>query len=84
MINLKPDMKVKCIDCRFSDSSTNSFKISKINLPQEGEVYTVRDVAPTKGYGTGIRLAEIQNEKYFIQISDTMKNQPLASPASNL
>ncbi len=57
-------MKVRCIDDSFRDDPANPFKISDIELPKKGETYTIREVVPTK-YGTGVRLTEIQNKKYF-------------------
>lgn len=57
-------IKVKCIDDLFEDDRTNPFKIADLNLPEKGEVYTVRSVINTS-YGTGIRLEEIENKKYY-------------------
>lgn len=57
-------IKVICIDDCFVDSPTNPFRKCEINLPKKDEVYTVREVVKTS-YGSGIRLYEIKNKKYY-------------------
>jgi len=55
---------VRCVNDRFHDESTNPFKACDLNLPIEGENYTVRDVVDTP-YGIGLRLTEIHNKSYY-------------------
>ena len=36
--------KVKCIDDYFVNESTNPFRLSEITLPENDNVYTIREV----------------------------------------
>jgi len=64
MPQLKKGDKVICIDDYFEDSETNPFRVSELKLPKERETYTIRELAKT-AYGTGVRLNEIINKKYY-------------------
>lgn len=61
---MEKGQKVKCIADKFVDEPTNPFRASELNLPKKGKKYTIRDVIYTD-YGTGIRLKEIKNRKYW-------------------
>lgn len=64
MPKLEKGDKVMCVDDYFEDCKTNPFKFSEINIPKEDELYTIREVVRTP-YGTGVRLEEIINKKYY-------------------
>ncbi|MCK9568120.1 hypothetical protein M0R72_04170 [Candidatus Pacearchaeota archaeon] len=63
---MKKGDKVKCIDDYFEDSNTNPFHIREINIPKENQNYTIREVVRTD-YGTGVRLVEVINKKYYFK-----------------
>mgnify|MGYP003427596856 FL=1 len=64
MTFIKPGHKVKFINDKFKDESSNPFKSIQLNKPIKGEIYTVRDVVETE-YGVGLRLLEIINSKFY-------------------
>jgi hypothetical protein len=66
MAKLKEGDKVICVDDYFEDCRTNPFKMSEINLPEEDKRYTIREVIKNSS-GTGVRLEEIINKKYYFQ-----------------
>jgi len=58
--------KIKCVNGKFHNESTNPFRLGDIQIPKKGSVYTVREVVETN-YGTGLRLEEIKNRKFYFQ-----------------
>ncbi len=64
--------KVRCIEDRFRNSSSNPFEISEITLPVKGRIYTIRNVINTE-YGWGVRLREIKNPRFYFE--DTQSNR---------
>jgi hypothetical protein len=69
-MEIKVGIKVRCIDDHFEDDRTNPFRMSELNLPKRGKIYTVRAVVQADPpYGTGIRLQEIKNRTYYFDSS---------------
>jgi len=64
MTKINIDTIVRCINDEFKDSKNNRFKKNDLTLPRYGFSYTVREIFTNKD-GTGIRLKEIINKKYF-------------------
>ena len=64
MEGLEPGVKVKCIDDQFVDQRTNPFRKSDLNLPIDGEIYTIREVVDAVD-GQGLRLMEVRNKTYY-------------------
>ncbi len=61
---MKKGEKVKCIDDCFVDEPTNPFRKSQLHLPEENEIYTIREMVKTD-YGVGVRLEEIRNDTFY-------------------
>ncbi len=54
-------MEVICIDGTFSQEQLNFFRLYGIALPQEGSLYSIRDVVQHTTGDVGVRLEEIVN-----------------------
>lgn len=56
----KRGQKVLCVDGSAKKRLSDPFDPEDITIPEEGEIYTIRDVIFTK-YGVGLRFEEIHN-----------------------
>lgn len=60
---MKKGDKVICTNGTFHSRSTDPFTKEQLNLPETGQVYTIREIVKTEE-GPGIRLKEIVNNKF--------------------
>lgn len=66
----KRGVRVRCTNGHFHSRMTDPFSVEDISLPQEGQVYTIREVVGT-AEGMGIRLLEVQNSQFRHDIGGT-------------
>jgi hypothetical protein len=65
MEEIKVNSVVICMDTWSEENDPElPFKIDEITVPKKGKEYTIRELITTD-YGTGIKLVEITNPKFY-------------------
>ncbi len=61
----KSGVKVRCVDDTFTSRKIDPVSVHDLNLPKEGEFYTIREVVDTyEGHPPGLLFVEVINRKY--------------------
>ncbi len=59
-------MTIICINDIFSENARKFYEQHKVVTPQEGLLYTIRDIARTR-HGTGLLLEELKNPRVYLE-----------------
>ena len=65
-------VKVRCTNGQFHSRRTDPFNVEDISLPQERQIYTIREITKTAD-GMGIRLLEVQNPQFHHSVGGTQE-----------
>ena len=63
---MRQGQKVLCVKGGFVPSAADPFKLEQLNIPEEGQTYTIRDVVVRAGK-KGVYLVEVMNSKFFYE-----------------
>lgn len=61
---MRPGQKVLCVKGGYTVRPDDPFKLEQLNVPMEGQTYTVRSVVLRAGK-TGVYLVEVMNSQFY-------------------